>query len=678
MQMTVFPPQTTSDVIHGLTVSDPYRWLEDRNSSATQAWIEHQRETYGHYLAGCDRTDALRTRVHQFLSMEEFQQPVKTGDRLFYLHRKRDGEQARICRMDLNTGGERMLFDPAIRGIFASVQIHQVKPDGSLLAFEVADGGSDAKEIHFLDTDKGVVFPEYLASGRPRGIVFFSDNTGFYYGHDEVNDTSAHSIRAHRFGEGQEEDWVILSMPRVGISKLIVMADSVHLGALYLHEHDGEIMSDFYLASRTVDTAWKLVAASLPAASVPILRHGRIFLYSHGDASNETLVELCPGLPQKTLIPKNGVTVQSVSIRDKYLYSHHFDGYEGSLHVWNMAGEYLRAIRTPSGGTIRPCLPYGSADDTLFYSHESFDSPSTIFRYDPETTMTIQWSARECPTKSGSSTSLRSTYVAKDGTRIPITLVTKSHFPALRDRFVIMTSYGGFGVAATPRFSVLVTILLELGAVFVLSHIRGGAENGTRWHEAARGKNRQVSFDDFISAAEWLCGEGITDPKKLAIFGGSNSGLLVAVAMTQRPDLFRAVLCIAALLDMARYDHFGRARKWQKEYGATDNPEDFFALHSYSPYHHVKETVDYPSTLLVSGDQDDRCDPSHSRKMAALLQGRPIQRNPILMDYTSERGHAPGLPLSVRIDALTFRIAFLCRELGIDIPRSFEDVAISL
>jgi prolyl oligopeptidase len=239
-----------------------------------------------------------------------------------------------------------------------------------------------------------------------------------------------------------------------------------------------------------------------------------------------------------------------------------------------------------------------------------------------------------------------------------------------------MTSYGGFGVSMTPQYSVLVTVMMELGAVFALPHIRGGGEFGRSWHEAGRARNRQTAIDDFIAAAKWLCAEGFTTPTKLAIFGGSNSGLLVGAAMTQRPGLFRAVLCIAPLLDMVRYERFDQATKWRLEYGSVDVAQDFHALHAYSPYHRVLRNVDYPAVLFVSGDKDDRCNPAHVRKMAARLQERGAQRNPVLVDYSAERGHVPVLPLSVRIDALARRLAFLSGELGIEVPEEACDESV--
>jgi prolyl oligopeptidase len=203
--------------------------------------------------------------------------------------------------------------------------------------------------------------------------------------------------------------------------------------------------------------------------------------------------------------------------------------------------------------------------------------------------------------------------------------------------------------------------------------IRGGGEFGKAWHDAGRARNRQTAFEDFISVAEWLCKRGVTTPEQLAIFGGSNSGLLVAAAMTQRPDLFGAVLCIAPMLDMLRYELFDQAAKWRSEYGSVEDPDDFQALYAYSPYHHVAEETNYPATMFVSGDKDDRCNPAHVRKMTALLQQRRAQKSPVIVDYSAERGHSPVLPLSVRIPALARRIAFLCRELHIALPKGDPD-----
>jgi prolyl oligopeptidase len=235
------------------------------------------------------------------------------------------------------------------------------------------------------------------------------------------------------------------------------------------------------------------------------------------------------------------------------------------------------------------------------------------------------------------------------------------------DSPALMTAYGGFGVASSPHFSALVFIMMELGCTFVLPHIRGGGDLGKNWHEVARGRNRQVAFDDFISAAKWLFAEQLTTARKLAIFGGSNAGLLMGAAMTQEPTLFRAVLAIAPLLDMVRYESFDQAAKWWREYGTVKDATDFEAIYRYSPYHQVKTEIDYPATFFVTGDQDDRCNPAHVRKMAARLQERKAQQSPIVVDYMFERGHSPTMPLSIRVEALTRRLAFLCKELEVPV-----------
>jgi prolyl oligopeptidase len=235
------------------------------------------------------------------------------------------------------------------------------------------------------------------------------------------------------------------------------------------------------------------------------------------------------------------------------------------------------------------------------------------------------------------------------------------------DNPTIMTSYGGFGTSMTPQFSVFVAFLMERGCLFALPNIRGGSEFGIAWHEAAKRQNRQTAYDDFLCAAEWLIETGRTAPARLAIFGGSNSGLLVGAALTQRPDLFRAVVCMVPMLDMLRYHLFDNAHIWKNEFGSVDDPNDFAALAKYSPYHQVRQGTAYPATMIVSGDSDRNCNPLHARKMTACLQAANVSDHPIFLDYSEFRGHSPVLPLSVRVEALTDRMAFLCDQLQLSL-----------
>ncbi|MGC2545605.1 MAG: prolyl oligopeptidase family serine peptidase, partial [Silvibacterium sp.] len=369
----------------------------------------------------------------------------------------------------------------------------------------------------------------------------------------------------------------------------------------------------------------------------------------------------------RTIIPEQETAIQQLVIAGEKAFSRYLNNLVPAIRCWSLEGREGAGIDIPPHGTVQ-MLPNHSDESVVFYSYESFTEPPAIFEYRPNSGVSNIWHQRLVAPKRDSVSVEHAMYLSADRTSVPITLVRKRNNPERSMSPAIMTSYGGFGVPSTPQFSVLVSIMIEFGAVFALPHIRGGGEFGKQWHEAGRGRHRQSSFDDFISAAVWLCSECITSPSKLAIFGGSNSGLLVGAAMTQRPDLFRAILCIAPLLDMVRYELFDQAARWKQEYGTVDNPEDFRALYAYSPYHHVDDGADYPATLFVSGDKDERCNPAHVRKMAASLQDRSAQRNSIVVDYSGQRGHSPVMPLSVRVEAVARRIAFLCRELRLSLP----------
>jgi prolyl oligopeptidase len=396
-----------------------------------------------------------------------------------------------------------------------------------------------------------------------------------------------------------------------------------------------------------------------------MLKDGRIFALSYTGAPNGNLVELNEtGDEIRTVIPERGTTIRQLAVVHDRAYGAFQLGDLLEVQSWSLQGNWLGKIEIPENGTVQ-IFP---SEDGFFYSYESFDQPPSIFEYIAETREHKLWHKRSAPETLVHCHAERIWFRSKDETRIPLTLVSPNGGTRDNKHPVIMTSYGGFGASMTPHYSVLVCIMLEFGATFAIPHIRGGSEFGRRWHEAALGRNRQTAIDDFLAAAEWLCSEGVTSPEQLCIFGGSNSGLLVGAAMTQRPHLFQAVLCVAPLLDMVRYEQFDQASKWRCEYGSIENREDFHALHSYSPYHRIQEDVDYPAVLFVSGDKDDRCNPAHVRKTSARLEKRSAQKRPVLVDYSHERGHCAVMPLSVRITSLTRRLAFLCRELKIIEP----------
>ena len=332
--------------------------------------------------------------------------------------------------------------------------------------------------------------------------------------------------------------------------------------------------------------------------------------------------------------------------------------------IFDFAGKKTGTMPLRDDETVR--LIGGSQEsDELLIEAESLTQPIGIFRYSAESCERTLWARRSIPFDSSNYTYRQVWYTSRDGTRIPMFLMGRRDILDGGMHPTIMTSYGGYGVSMTPQFSVFVAFLAERGCLFALPNIRGGSEFGVEWHNAAKRRNRQTAYTDFLCAAEWLIQAGRSTPEKFAIFGGSNSGLLVGAALTQRPDLFRAVVCMVPILDMLRYHLFDNAHLWREEYGTADDPDDFAALAGYSPYHRVRQGTAYPATMIVSGDADTNCNSLHARKMMARLQAANVSPYPILLDYNKHRGHSPVLPLSERIEGLTDRLAFLCDQLQV-------------
>jgi prolyl oligopeptidase len=672
MPLTTSPLEQVEEVVHNITVADPYRWLEDRQSLYTEAWIADQNLKCDTYFSGQPALVDIAARVAEYLNVETIDQPAQVGDKLFFRRRAKDEQQGSIWVRDISTGHERNLVDPSSGGDFKSVALHHISIDGALLAYEIRYGGQSINAIGIVHVPSGRILPDLIRPGYVRGFAFASDLSGFYYCHEVTGDTGDHSIRFHRFGQpSNESDLMLFSAPRTPSSRLRLAADRKHLGAIYSYSLEGDPAIDFSITTRERGSEWCPVFQRARAPYSPTLKQGRIFVYTAATSGNDHVIEISrTGTFVQEVVPAYDIAIHQLAFVGNRIYVEYQVDQMSKLRSWTLSGQFSGDVLLPVQGTahLSPCLVENN--DVLFYTCESFTDPMTVFRLHPHTGISSPWSKKaECPQGQRYLCSLRRVrFPSVDGSEIPMFLIGRTDLAADLPRPTIMTTYGGFGISMTPQFSVLVSVMLEQGAIFAAPSIRGGSEFGRAWYEAARGKRRQVSFDDFIAAAQWLCDQKITTPEQLAIFGGSNSGLIVGVAMTQRPDLFRAVLCIAPLLDMVRYEQFDDARKARSEYGTVETLEEFVSLYSYSPYHRVQTNVNYPATLFVSGDKDTRCNPAHVRKMAALLQGRTNQTSNILVDYSPERGHSATLPLSVRIDALSRRICFLCRELGIGVP----------
>lgn len=606
----------TEEIIHGVTVRDPFRWLEDRTLPETAAWNDDQRRRSHSYFASIPKLGHMEERVRCYLDVEVVDQPARVGHLYFYRKRGRGEEQGKICVGEREGGEERILFDPSQFGCFASANIHRISSDGMRLAISVRDGGADRAEVWLFDLRRGRLFSRSIPRGLHRGLVF--SRRGCFWCQEIDEPAGEHRIFYWRF-DSMHEEAAVFRAPRSRSSRLILSASDRLLGALWLR----------------------------PAGE---------------------LVELARDGVERAFVPERETLIRDVVTARDRLFVRYLDKGCSTIEAWLLTGRQADSVVVPGSGTVQLLPSPGIDTDALFYSYESFALPPAIYEYCASSNRSSCWHRQELPANHPAISAREVTIPSKDGTHIPLTLVGSRDNESVRPRPVLMTSFRGFGVVLTPRFSVLTSILIGFGAVLALPHIRGGGEFGKGWHEAGRAKNRQVSIDDFIAAAEWFLSEGIADARQLGIFGGSNSGLLVAAAMTQRPDLFGAVVAIAPVLDMVRYEALDRTARWRNECGTADNPDEFLALLGYSPYHHVAEYVAYPATLFVTGDKDERCPAAHVRKMAARLQERAAQQAPILVDYSEQRGHAPAMSLSVRISALARRIAFLCRELEIRAP----------
>jgi len=664
-----------TDVIHGVAVTDPFRWLEDQQSQRTREWLCSQNAHATQYFHSLPGRETIRRRTQQLLDVETYDSIIKAGKRYFFKKRRTGEEQPSIYFREGEDAPDQVLIDTSARGTgkyTALVPLHG-SLNGNLLLYEVKQGGERSGVFEILDVEARAVLQDSLPHGYLSAFAFAPDGKGFYYVHQLIEEAASPQprVRYHQIGAPFPEDECIFQSAGNEPSFIILLADSTRIGILVCRRMSSR-GTDFYIADWPSHN-FKPVVKNVAYDFLPIFGNGRLYAVIGHMAPNRYLVEVTQpyatnsGWP--TVVPETDARIEQVAFSEGYLVLSYGRQTSKLIRTFDLAGHQVDEIRHADHETCRLLLGSESIDGLLF-ERESFVEPPTIFHYSPQRRCEKKWANRCVPFDPTPYDHRRVWFESKDQTPVPMFLVgQKEILNAPRPHPVIMTSYGGFGVSMTPQFSVFVSFMMEQGCIFALPNIRGGGEFGGNWHAAGQRRNRQNAFDDFLAAAEWLIDTGVTSANKLAIFGGSNSGLLVAAAMTQRPQLFCAVICMVPLTDMIRYHLFDYARVWTEEYGSSDNADDFSALLSYSPYHRVSEGVAYPAILIISGDADRHCNSLHARKMAARLQMASSSAHPVLLSYSQYRGHSPVLPLSDRIDALTDRMAFLCDQLQIEIGK---------
>jgi len=656
-----------------VSITDPYRWLEEQDSPRTRQWIQEQTQYARIYLDNLPGRQKIRERIREFLAVETYDSLQKVGNRYFFRKRLPDQEQPGIYLREGAGGQDCLLLDPAQLGTgkYTAVKPLRVSADGRLLLYEIKEGGERTGTFALLEINTRKTLPDLLPRGYLRGFAFAPDGKSFYYVHEPV-DSKRPSYRAayrHVLGTDPDDDEEIFSAGDGENIRLCLISEGRRLGFL-VYRFAKKTQTEFYVRAFDNERSTQTFVASTDYILSPLLLSAKILALTDCNARNLRIVELRLCGKKETqwieIVAESEARINQWLVVGDRIFVSYIRASGTEVCVFDFSGKKTGEVPLPRDQSIRFLGGFAGNEELLFEA-ESFAEPIGIWRYNEGVDKPALWAKRIVSFDATNYVHARSSYPSKDGVQIPMFLFGRRDVLEGGCHPAIMTSYGGFGVSMTPQFSVFVAFLVEHGCLFALPGIRGGSEFGADWHTAARRRNRQMAYDDFLSAAEWLIASGRTRADKLAIFGGSNSGLLVGAAMTQRPELFRAVVCMVPMLDMLRYHLFDNAHIWQEEFGTAEDPEDFAALAKYSPYHQVRNGIPYPATMIVSGDADRNCNPLHARKMTARLQAANASPHPIFLDYNQFRGHSPVLPLSARIDALTDRMAFLCEQLQLPV-----------
>ena len=668
------PVEPVTEILHGIEITDPYRWLEDQNSPRTRRWLDEQAAYTRAYFGAIPDREQIHKQVGCYLASKEVISDVwNVGDRYFFLQRGTDREQPFIVMRDGLFGDETTLVDTGsrIRGSTTAVAIRAISEDGRFLAYSVRQGGTDHSTVQILDISRNTLLPDYLAEGFCSGIVFAPDGSGFYYSHSRLGDPRPNyrAVFWHQFGTKHlEDEQVFFAGEQPNLILGIIHSPEAELLAFPLCLAGKVRLNSIHLQYIGRGTQTRPLLQDIEGYLVPFFFGRDLLAYTDVGAPNFRIVRIDLSYPDPShwhnVVPESDQRIQEFAVAGDQIVITRIDCFSTKIETWGLSGKKKKDVPICPHGTVN-LLNRTNATGNLFYRYSSLCNAPSVYRYDVRQKTLFTWHEANNSFDPSIVAEEEVVYTSKDRTPVPLYIAGRKELLHGSPLPTFITGYGGFGSCVTPQFTAFATFLIEQGFLFAVPALRGGSELGEEWHRAGRREKRQTSFDDFIAAAEWLVTQGLSVEGRIAIGGGSNAGLLVGAAITQRPDLFRAAICLGPLLDMTRYHLFDFAAGWGDEYGSPEDEQDFRSLIAYSPYHRVKDRVPYPSVLLISGDADTRCNPMHARKMAARLQAANASCHPILLDYKAPWGHMPAQPLSIRIDALTDRLAFICHELDV-------------
>jgi prolyl oligopeptidase len=670
-KMTCPPPTRVEDVketIHGVAVSDPYRWLEDQNAPETRAWIDAQNACTQSLLKTLPGSEAIAKRLGELIKVDTIRLPSERGGRYFYSKRAA-GQDLFVLYMRRGTGPEEVLIDPASLSAdhTTSVNFEGLSDDGKLVAYGVRKGGEDEVSIHFIDTDTRKDIPDSLPRARYiSGASFKTDRSGFYY--SKLTDDGPRAYY-HAMGTSTEQDTKIFG-DGYASDKILVAEVSENGRYLLLTVLYGSACekSEVYFQDLARGGPITPIVRTIDSCFQGDIAGDTLYMQTNWKAPKWRVLSVSLASPAqenwKETIPESESRLENFRLVGGKIIAQYSHNAASELKVFEADGKAAGEIVLPALGDVNGITGRWRGSEA-FLSFQSFAIPSTIYRFDVSKRALAEWARPAVPVNAAEFEVKQIWYESKDKTRVPMFLFYRKGLKLDGSNPTLMTAYGGFDVSETPAFSDDAILWAEHGGVFAMPALRGGGEFGEDWHHAGMLEKKQNVFDDFFAAAEWLIANHYTRPERLAIIGRSNGGLLMGAAMTQRPDLFGAIVCGYPLLDMVRYQKFLVARFWVTEYGSSENPQQFPFLYAYSPYHRVVKGTKYPAVLFLTGDSDTRVAPLHARKMNAEMQAAQGGDKPILLMYDTKLGHSEGRPVSKIIEEDTDVLQFLFAEVGV-------------
>jgi prolyl oligopeptidase len=666
------------DTYFGHEVTDPYRWLEDDNSTETAEWVKAENEVTHSYLSEIPFREDLKNRLSEIWNYPKYGVPFKKGDNYFFF--KNDGVQNQsVMYITQNLNEEaKVLLDPntlATDGTIALAGMG-ISKDGKYLGYSTASGGSDWNEIYVMEIESRKMLKDHIKWVKFSGISWWKD--GFFYSaYDAPNEgdelsgqNQFHKVFYHKLGQDQSEDILIFNDKDHPLRNcyayltedksflILSQSESTSGNALYAAKIDKIKNIKFKKIAEGFDYEYGVIdniGDQLLIKTNNLAPKGKLIFSDFNNPETENWT---------TLIEEKEDVLEGASIVGGKLFTQYLKDASNVAYISDLKGNFIHEIKLPSIGTLSGFN--GEKDDnTVFYGFTSFTYPSSVYKYDINNNKSELYKTSEVDFNPEIYKTEQVFFESKDGTKVPMFIVHKKNIKMDGNNPTMLYGYGGFNISLTPSFSISRAAFLEQGGVFVMVNLRGGGEYGEEWHEAGTKLNKQNVFDDFIYAAKYLIVNEYTSSEKLAIAGGSNGGLLVGACMVQEPELFKVAIPMVGVLDMLRYHNFTIGWAWASDYGRSDDSEEMFNyLLNYSPLHNIKKGVNYPATLAITADHDDRVVPAHTFKFMATLQENDGGKNPILARIETRAGHGAGKPTAKQIEEATDMYGFIMYNLG--------------